>query len=159
MAASPISRATAWPASSFRSVSTTRAPSRASSKAFSLPTPLAAPVTMAIFPSTRLLMACLLGVFDGVFIAARLVRLGCQGNEMAPGIAPRPDTVGERTAAHVVIRCDADRRAADRVQARDRRRLAVASFRQRLAARLVHAQAPEGDGGTGKGAAMRGDID
>ncbi|MNE35251.1 hypothetical protein D3C80_1290020 [compost metagenome] len=55
-ASPPISAAARWPASSLRSVSTTLAPSRASSLASSRPMPLAAPVTMHTLPSTRFIV-------------------------------------------------------------------------------------------------------
>jgi hypothetical protein len=53
MAFSPISSAVLRPTSSLMSVSTTVAPSRASTMASALPRPSAAPVTMQTLPSTR----------------------------------------------------------------------------------------------------------
>ena len=61
-ASSPSSRARTCRASSLMSPSTTRAPSRTSRRAVAAPMPLAAPVTMATFPSSRFVIAAHLSV-------------------------------------------------------------------------------------------------
>src|SRR3546814_12905300 len=76
--------------STFRSATTTLAPSLAKSRACAAPRPLAAPVTSATFPAILLLILCLLNSLSSQFRPASLRVLFSDAQQLgrAPNLDP-----------------------------------------------------------------------
>src|SRR3546814_1255737 len=86
--------------STFRSATTTLAPSLAKSRACAAPRPLAAPVTSATFPAILLLILCLLNSLSAQFRPASLRVLFSDAQQLGRSPDLDPSTITSRSEEH-----------------------------------------------------------